>query len=120
MAEPITYIDVADNVAVRMMHFQASGDTHNGHIHKFDHLSILARGAVRIEFNDGVQEHTAPCLIMVPKLVRHQFVATQPDTVLCCVHAVREGEAIEDVAPQDIIEEQAKELLVKFPVLVEH
>lgn len=120
MAEPITYIDVADNVAVRMMHFQASGDTHNGHVHKFDHISVLAKGAVRVEFNDGVQEHAAPCLIIVPKLVRHQFIATEPGTILCCVHAVRDGNNIEDVAEQGLPEEQAKELLAKFPILLEY
>ncbi len=119
MAEPTTYIDVAANVAVRMMHFQNIGDTHNGHVHNFDHLSVLSRGTVRVEFNSGMQEYSAPCIITVPKMVRHQFIALEAGTTLCCVHAVRDGVGIEDVAPQDIPEEQAKDLLVRFPLLLE-
>ena len=120
MAEPTTYIDVAANVAVRMMHFQNVDDTHNGHIHNFDHLSVLSRGSIRVEFNDGVQEYSAPCIITVPKLVRHQFIAKEANTVLCCVHAVRDGVGIDDIAPQDVAEQQAIDLLVRYPILLEH
>lgn len=119
MANPMTYIDVADNVAVRMMHFQEVGDTHDGHIHNFNHLSLLSNGSVRVEFNSGVAEYSAPCIIVVPKLVRHKFIATQAGTVLSCVHAVRDGEGVEDVAPQGLAEEQALGLLQRFPILLD-
>lgn len=120
MAEPTTYIDVAANVAIRMMHFQNAEDTHNGHIHNFDHLSILSNGSIRVEFNDGVQEYTAPCVITVPKLVRHKFIAKENNTILSCVHAVRDGNGIDDVAPQDVTEQVAVDLLVRYPILLEY
>jgi quercetin dioxygenase-like cupin family protein len=118
MSEPLVYIDVADNVAVRMMHFQEVGDTHDGHIHNFNHLSLLSKGSVRVEFNSGVAEYSAPCIIIVPKLVRHLFIATEAGTVMSCVHAVRDGTGVEDVAPQGLEESQAIELLHRFPILV--
>ena len=75
---------------------------------------------MRVEFNSGVQEYKAPCIIVVPKLVKHQFIALEAETILSCVHAVREGNEVEDVAPQDVTEERAYELLGRFPLLVEH
>ncbi len=98
------------------MQFARSGDVVMGHAHTFDHITVLSSGAVRMEC-DGVEtDFTAPHLIVTPKGKSHGFTALQPDTLLCCVHAIRTGDDVEDVAPQDISKQHALELLGMHPV----
>lgn len=89
MSEPITDLKIIDNVFVKLHHFVNVNDTHKGHAHTFDHITLLARGRVLMKHDKGEQEFSAPHLIVTPKGVVHQFVALEPHTVFCCVHALR-------------------------------
>ena len=109
-------IAIADNVFVRMFGLNKIGDTIEGHAHHFDHITLLATGAVTMKHDNGVNEFKAPYLIVTPKHVVHEFIATQPNTTLCCIHAIRDGDDMEDVAPQDITPREARSLLLKYPV----
>jgi hypothetical protein len=62
------------------------------------------------------EEFVAPHLIVTPKGVEHEFIATQANTVLCCIHAIRDGKGLDDVAPQNITAEQGLALAQKFPL----
>lgn len=112
----LTDLKIVDNVFVKMMHLYNVGDTTEGHAHTFDHITLLAKGKVLMRAKGSEKEHTAPALIVTPKGVEHEFVAVAPDTVLCCIHAIRDGDDVEDVAPQDITEEQAHALMMQFPL----
>jgi quercetin dioxygenase-like cupin family protein len=113
---------IVDNVFVKMMHFYYKGDVTEarGHSHVFDHITLLSRGSVLMEVlgeNASSVEHKAPKLIVTPKNISHKFTALEADTVLCCIHAIRDGDGVDDIAPQDITEEQALDLAQRFSMV---
>lgn len=119
MSNPVTDLKLVDNVFVKMHRFINAGDTHEGHAHVFDHITLLATGKVLMKHDNGQQEFTAPHLIVTPKGITHQFTALEPNTVFCCIHAIRDGSTVDDVASQNITSEQAFELLTKYPLTQE-
>ena len=114
MSNPITDLKLVDNVFVNMHQFINIGDTHQGHAHAFDHITLLSSGAVKMVHDNGEDEYKAPHLIVTPKGVKHQFTALEPNTVFCCIHAIRDGDGLNDVASPDITPEQAFELLTTY------
>ena len=98
MSKPITDIKIVDNVFVKLHVFKDVGDTHDGHAHVFDHITLLSSGRVLMKHDNGEQEFSAPHLIVTPKGVVHQFVALEPNTIFCCIHAIRSADG-EVIAP---------------------
>jgi hypothetical protein len=88
------------NIWVRQNNFPHIGDSHAGHQHKFDHVTLLARGSVRVEV-DGYEpkEYTAPTFMIMRKDKNHKMTATSPDTIYYCVFALRDidGEVVDPV-----------------------
>lgn len=114
-----TDVKIVDNVFVKLHYFHRAGDTHDGHAHVFDHITLLAYGSVLMKHDNGEQEFKAPKLIVTPKGVKHQFIALEPQTVFCCIHAIRDGDGVDDVASQDITPEEAFDLLTKYELTTE-
>jgi len=77
-------------------------------------LTVLISGAVKMVHDNGEQEYKAPHLIVTPKGVKHQFTALEENTVFCCVHAIRDGDGVDDVASPDITSEKAFELMTTY------
>lgn len=119
MSDPVTDLKLVDNIFVKMHRFLNAGDIHQGHVHVFDHITLLATGRMLMKHDNGEQEFTAPHLIVTPKGITHQFVALEPDTVFCCIHAIRDGSEVDNVASQNITPEQAFELLTQYPLTQE-
>lgn len=119
MPAPITELQIVDNVFVKMHHFPNEGDTHEGHTHVFDHITLLATGSVLMKHDKGQQKFTAPHLIVTPKGIKHQFVALEPNTTFCCIHAIRDGDTVDDVAPPNISFEQAAQLMQQHQLVTE-
>lgn len=114
---PETDFKIVDNVFVKLHHFFNTGDTHRGHAHSFDHITLLAAGSVKMIHDKGEAEFKAPHLIVTPKGIKHQFIALEPDTVFCCIHAIREENDLDAIASPDITMEEAWELLSKAPLV---
>jgi len=114
VSNPITDVKIVDNVFVKLHRFIEIGDTHEGHAHAFDHITLLAAGSVKMVHDNGEAEYKAPHLIITPKGITHQFIALEPNTVFCCIHAIRDGDSVDDVASQDITPEQAFDLMTKY------
>lgn len=112
----ISDVKIVDNVFVKMMCLLRVGDTHSGHAHVFDHVTLLATGRVLMKHDNGEQEYIAPYLIVTPKGIKHQFTALEPKTMLCCIHAIRDGDAVDNIASTDITPEQAFNLLTTYPL----
>lgn len=112
-------VKIVDNVFVKMMSFPNVGDTHEGHSHIFDHITLLSSGSVKMVHDKGEQEFKAPHLIVTPKGIKHQFIATQPNTLLCCIHAIRDGDDVDDIAPQNISFESARVLVERHKLTTE-
>lgn len=113
---PITDFNIVDNVFVKLHYFPRIGDTHFGHAHAFDHITLLSSGSVKMAHDNGEVEFKAPHLIVTPKGIKHQFTALEPNTVFCCIHAIRDGDGVDDVASPNITHEEQWDLLTKYKV----
>jgi len=118
VSEVVEAMQVVDNVFVKLHQFLRAGDTHQGHAHAFDHVTLLATGSVLMKHDKGEQEYKAPTLIVTPKGISHQFTAKEPNTVFCCIHAIRDGDGLDDVVLPEISQEKAWELLTKYELAV--
>jgi hypothetical protein len=107
----------ADNVWVKLMYLRLAGDQVEGHAHTFDHITLLARGSVKMEHDLGSKEYKAPFLIITPKGIVHKFTALEDQCLLCCIHAIRDGDDVDDIAPQDVSPDEIVELLEKYPLI---
>ena len=116
MSSPTTDFKIVDNVFVKMHLFNNAGDTHEGHSHAFDHITLLATGSVNMVHDKGEEVYKAPHLIVTPKGIKHQFTALEPNTVFCCIHAIREKDELDGIASPDITIEQAWELMGTVPL----
>jgi dTDP-4-dehydrorhamnose 3,5-epimerase-like enzyme len=116
VSSPTTDLKIVDNVFVKLHHFLHTGDTHKGHAHAFDHITLLATGSVNMVHDKGEAVYKAPHLIVTPKGIKHQFTALEPNTVFCCIHAIREKDDLNAIASPDITIEQAWELMGTAPL----
>ena len=119
MSKPTTDLKIVDNVFVKMHLFNNAGDTHEGHAHAFDHITLLATGSVNMVHDNGQAEFKAPHLIVTPKGIKHQFTALEANTVFCCIHAIREKDELDGIASPDITIEQAWNLMGAVPLTKE-
>lgn len=91
------------NLYTRQMHFEKAGDSELGHVHYFDHMTLLAKGSLRVTVNDKTTEFVAPHMIYIKAEYRHELVALEDDTLVYCVHALRNGDGVDDIiAPESI------------------
>ena len=78
------------NVWVRQKIFTKVGEEIGGHKHKYDHLSILARGEVQLRVDDTIKVFKAPTFIVIPKDKEHNATALTDDVLWYCVFAHRD------------------------------
>jgi quercetin dioxygenase-like cupin family protein len=82
-----------------MMHFQKTGDIEFGHTHQFDHLTLLAKGKLKVTVEGVVSEFTAPHMIYIHKDKAHELEALADETVAYCIHALRDKDTGEILDP---------------------
>lgn len=92
MRAPLIQIGCVANLWSRMMHFKRAGDTELGHTHQFDHLTLLAKGKLKVTVEGVSTEFTAPHMIYIRADKNHELVAMVDDTVAYCIHALRDKE----------------------------
>jgi hypothetical protein len=79
------------NIWVRQNYLEKAGDSHPGHKHHFDHVSLLATGKVRVTVEGyPPKEFTAPTFIVIKREHNHQFEALEDGTLWYCVFALRD------------------------------
>lgn len=98
MNGPLVKLSCVGNVFTRMMHFQKAGDIEEGHAHPFDHATLLSAGAIRLTVEGCTRDFQAPDLIFIEKNREHQLVALQDNTVVACIHALRDEAG--DILPE--------------------
>lgn len=59
------------------------------HVHKYSHLSCLAKGRCIVMTDGERNEYTAPAMIEIKAGVEHQIEALE-DVVWYCIHATKE------------------------------
>ena len=105
MTTPESKISLVANTWVKQMSFVKAGDINAGHKHIFDHQTLLAKGKVKVTVNGKDSEFTAPTIIFIRAGFEHQIEALEDDTICYCIHAIRNGERVEDIIdPADIPE----------------
>jgi quercetin dioxygenase-like cupin family protein len=104
MNEPDIHIGCVANLYSRMMHFKKAGDTEIGHTHQFDHLTLLAKGKLKVTVEGNVSEFTAPHMLYIHKDKVHELQALTDETVAYCIHALRDKETNEILDPSMIPE----------------
>jgi hypothetical protein len=103
MAHPIPKISVVANTWVKQMHFAKAGDVNDGHTHIFDHQTLLGKGRIKVTVENKETEFTAPTIIFIRAGFKHMIEALEDDTICYCIHAIRDGERVEDIIdPSDI------------------
>ena len=57
------------------------------HSHRFDHLTALLHGSVRVWRDDELMgDYSAPATIRIPAHAMHTFRSLVPGVVLACIH----------------------------------
>lgn len=99
LSEELGYIG---NIWVRQNYLEKTGDKVGGHVHYFDHVSLLAKGSVEVRI-DGREPHVfhAPTFIVIRKQHRHEITALEDDTSWYCVFAARDIDGnVEDIVDE--------------------
>jgi quercetin dioxygenase-like cupin family protein len=94
---PEVTISCVSNVFVKQMQFVKAGDKEQGHSHCFDHLTLLASGKIKLTALGKSDEFTAPSHIFIKAGVEHELEALEDNTTVHCIHAIRDGERVEDI-----------------------
>lgn len=102
MSRPVVHIGCVANLFSRMMHFKHAGDTEVGHTHQFDHLTLLAKGKLKVTVEGVSSEFTAPHMIYIHKDKVHELEALTDETVAYCIHALRDKDTNEILDPSMI------------------
>jgi quercetin dioxygenase-like cupin family protein len=112
---PIT-IGLVKNVYVRMISLPTVGLEVKGHSHPYDHMTLLSSGAVKVTCEGIERNIAAPCIFLTGASKIHSFVATADNTVLSCIHVLRDeqGEILPDDA-EDLLVAQGIKLLTDQP-----
>lgn len=103
MSYPDTKMVCVSNLWLRQMHFAKVGDKNEGHIHNFDHITLLAKGCVEVDVEGNKTTFSAPHMIYIAKGKRHYVTALEDDTLAYCIHALRSGEREEDILDPSMI-----------------
>ena len=63
----------------------------NTHSHKYNHMSILAKGCALVIAGEIKTEYIAPAVIEIKAGIAHEIIAFE-DTLWFCIHATEETE----------------------------
>lgn len=102
MATPESKMTCVKNIWIRQMHFAKAGDMNEGHVHKYDHVTLLAKGSAKVHVNGKTTEFIAPNVIYIKAGSNHNIEAMEDGTVAYCVHAIRNSETQDILDPSQI------------------
>ena len=91
------------NLWSRQMHFKKTGDIEAGHSHVFDHLTLLAKGSVKVTVEGKSTVFSAPHMVYIKKNKIHEIEALEDNTLAYCIHALRDGEGAGDILDPDMV-----------------
>lgn len=100
---PEVMLGCVSNLWSKMMHFKKAGDTEPGHKHLFDHMTLLANGSLRVTVDGEASEFKAPHMIYIRAGKHHELTALEDGTLAYCIHALRDGERVEDIIDPSMI-----------------
>ena len=102
MTQPLVQVGCVANLFSRMMYFRHAGDVELGHTHQFDHLTLLAKGKLKVTVEGVPTEFTAPHMIYIKADKIHELEALVDETLAFCIHALRDKDNNEILDPSMI------------------
>lgn len=115
MSTPNIKLGCVANLFSRQMHFEKAGDIEHGHTHQFDHLTLLASGALKVVV-DGIESvFYAPHMIYINKDKNHELTALEDNTVAFCIHALRDVKT-EDILDPSMVPNGVSPIAVSMPI----
>ena len=102
---PNIKLAVIGNVWIKVMTFKKAKDFAPGHKHTFNHASLLSAGSVVVEVDGKKTVFEAPAIIYIQKDKEHSIKALEPNTVVSCIHALRNGNETDDIISEDMLPE---------------
>ncbi len=85
------YID--ERIFVKQMHMEKAGVYVPKHKHDYDHCSMLAAGSIRVWHDEKlIGDFKAPQPLTVKAGIFHTFMSLEPNTLVYCIHATKDGE----------------------------
>jgi quercetin dioxygenase-like cupin family protein len=118
MSHPEVNLGCVANLFSRQMHFKKVGDMEMGHTHPFDHLTLLAAGSLKVTVEGKESVFKAPHMIYIHKDKVHELVALEDNTVAFCIHALRDGNGVDDILDPAMIPEGVNPLTTGIAKLV--
>jgi hypothetical protein len=100
---PVMKFAIVSNVWIKMMTFRKAGDYMNGHKHIFDHPTLLTSGSLEVTIDGESTIFDAPAVIFIERGKLHKLVATVDNTMASCIHAIRDGDGVDDIIEEDMI-----------------
>lgn len=74
------------NLMIKMMPLPYAGYSVMTHAHHYDHITMIANGAVMITTGETEVIYKAPALVTVKAHTHHGIVALEDNTVAYCIH----------------------------------
>ena len=104
------------NIFLKKMIFKEKGMMYCGHHHDYDHVTLVAAGRVSVKFGsvpegdllEEVKEYGGASMFVTRSYREHEITALEDNTIVCCIHAIRDtnGEIIG--IPSHIDKDKAK------------
>jgi quercetin dioxygenase-like cupin family protein len=116
MNNPLIKIGCVANLYSRMMHFEKEGDKELGHTHQFNHLTLLASGSLKVIANGKETVFKAPNMIYIHKNIVHELISLEDNTVAYCIHALRNGEEVDDIIDPETVPDGVDILKLAYPL----
>jgi len=115
---PSINIACVANLFSKMMHFKKAGDFESGHTHPFNHLTLLASGSLKVTTDGEATVFKAPHMIYIHKDKRHELVALEDNTVAYCIHALRDGNGVDDILDPAMIPNGVNPLSIAKSIVI--
>jgi quercetin dioxygenase-like cupin family protein len=94
---------MADGIFIKEMRIAKAGTLIPQHSHRYDHTSMVARGAVRVwQGEDELGEFKAPCGLFIKGGEKHLFLALEDETIVYCIHNLAHSGTVEILEEHDL------------------
>jgi hypothetical protein len=108
---PNISIGCVANLFSKQLHFVNKNDLEVGHTHPFDHLTLLAHGSLEVTVNGKTNIYKAPHMIYISKDHKHELKALEDNTVAYCIHALRNGNGVDDILDPNMVPDGIKPIV---------
>src|SRR3954463_14017809 len=91
-----TEIKLTDDLFIKTAVVADAGTIIPAHAHRYDHVTLLAYGSMRITADDEMLgDYTGPVGILIRRGVKHTMTTLTPGVVFACIHVLHGTDDVE-------------------------